>query len=61
MPNLTGFFFLLEIMAIRSYNSITGEVADQAATEIQSENIFGSDLKKKIHGKILYSIYEISV
>ena len=47
---LTSFSFLLEIMAT-SYNSITGEVTDQATTELQTENRFGSDLKKKIYGR----------
>ena len=59
--SLTCFFFLLEIMAIRSHNTITGEVADQAATELQTENRLCSDLKNKVHGKTLYKLCSLYI
>ena len=40
-------------MAITSYNSITGEVADEEPGQaLEDENIFGNNWKKNIYGNI---------
>ena len=42
-------------MAITSYNSMTGEVADEEPGQaLEYENIFGNNWKKNIYG-IIYS------
>ena len=45
-------------MAITSYNSITGEVADEEPGQaLEYENIFGNNWKKNIYGNS-YSFYQ---